>query len=98
MDSVLEGFDCVKEHGKLFRSWEEGKDLQCISPMGLEEVLKACKAHRLIPMTLCMLNEAATQFVCLTPDHLTFTLALKEADNYACLNELDKRRMLERCK
>ncbi len=98
VDHAKQGFDCVTyPKTASFRTWAEGTNLECISPDEMENALKACKAHTTIPLTLCVLNMPALDFLCTDPNGNKSFLALEDADNYACMNDSDKNRLLERC-
>lgn len=95
------GFQCVKYPDKrFFLPLEKGEDLGCVSPQDLEIGLKACKLHQPIPAyTLCSLDLTRNKFFCKNTESSTgFYMDIAKADNYFCMNDKDRRRILERCK
>jgi hypothetical protein len=98
VDSEMAGFQCAKygnEKG-YFLSLQDGKSLQCASPAESEEFLKQCKQHNVLPISACSYDGAA--FLCMSPGRPAYKLDLKDADNYVCISEQDRRRISERCR
>ena len=98
VDPAENGFDCLTyPKTRFFKPWSEGEGLECLSPDGLEIALKQCKAHQMPELTICTLELLESKFLCKPPHSDSFTIDIPIASNYACMNETDKRRMLERC-
>lgn len=91
------GFQCVTENGpSSFKPLDQGYDLKCTSPTDFEDALKACRNNQVLSITLC--NYAADGiFHCIDPQYRLFTLTLLQADNYFCLSEQDRQRVIQRC-
>lgn len=99
VDAAHDGFQCADNKKKWFISIKEGEDLECISPSDLEDFLKACKEdHRAIPVTLCRLDLANNDFECSPPVGVGFIKSIVEVDNYFCVTEQSKKRIIQRCK
>jgi hypothetical protein len=101
VDSKNSGFQCVKyPKERFFLPFEKGEYLQCVSGTDLELGLKACKEHEPIPpLTLCSLDYVRNKFFCqLQTASAGYYIDVEKADNYFCLSEQDRRRILERCK
>lgn len=94
---ALLGFQCVTEGGpSFFKPLAQGYDLKCASPHDFEDALKACRNHQVLTITLCSL-EAVGDFLCIDPQLNQFHLSLSDADNYFCLSEEDRQRVIQRC-
>lgn len=96
VDAKNEGFQCAQKDKKFFIKFEDGTNLICVSPTDIEQLLKACKQHKIIQTTECKWTEA--RFLCVDPDGNHHQEIPDLIDNYFCVSEKDKRRILERCK
>ncbi len=97
VDAAAQGFQCSYDGGKgYFISLKEGEHLLCASITDAENVLKACKEKKQLPITLCTYIDPS--FHCVEPTGQDFELSVKDADNYFCLSPKDRRRLLERCR
>jgi len=98
VDVQSKGYLCTNESKvKSFRSWEQGMKLKCVSPDDTELFLKSCKQPPLYQPTFCVLNLDKQIFEC-SRDQVSYSLEISQADNYFCLNDIDIRRIIERCK
>lgn len=101
VDAKESGYQCVKyPDTRFFLSYEQGKDLKCVSPTDLELGLKACKQHSPLPdYTICELDLVRQMFYCkLDSASAGSFMSPQEVDNFFCLSDQDRRRILERCK
>lgn len=98
VDVKSEGFQCVSyPNTRYFLPLKDGEDLECVSPSDLEDALKACKNHKVLPVTLCELRFAESKWQCATPSGSSYLLPLEKADNFFCMSEQDRKRVLQRC-
>lgn len=96
VDAAAKGFQCSYDGGKgYYISLQAGEGLLCASLADAENVLKACKEHQQLPITLCTYIDPS--FHCVEPNGQDFELGVKDADNFFCLSPKDRRRLLERC-
>jgi hypothetical protein len=96
VDVKRAGFACVDENQKdLFIPFDQGRDKVCASPKDTEAFLKACKAHKLIEITLCSWD--TIDFKCKDPSGASYGFCPACAENYFCLSEKDWGRVKERC-
>lgn len=104
VDPSNHGFQCSSRKGCSFMSFADSllvrpeDKLSCVRPDYLELVIKACKQHQILPVTICELDAGMLSFNCKPVIGDPYTLAVDLADNYACLSDQDFRRMKERCK
>lgn len=96
VDSAHEGFQCANSKKKFFVPFKDGEGLQCASSADTESFLKACKDHHVIEITLCSYVEP--RFLCTEPSGNKYQDIPDHVDNYFCLSEKDKKRVIERCK
>ena len=97
VDIQNKGFQCLKyPKTKFFLPFGLGLDLGCSSPQDTEEFLKACERHQIIEIPECHLTALEDHFECIDGNE-KFSLELEEADNYFCVNELNRRRIIDRC-
>jgi len=100
VDAPAEGFQCseAKKKTETFIPFSKGSNLNCISPSDLEQGLKLCQKGILPTLTLCKISEYSPySFTCITPVNESYNITPEQADNYACLSDRDKKRILERC-
>jgi hypothetical protein len=98
VDAGNAGYVCntgQNEHSYI--PFTESNDLSCSPPRELELFLKACKGGIIRAMTHCSFQ--IDHFECLNPvNNQNFVLSIEAADNYACMNEWQSSRLLQRCK
>lgn len=98
VDTARNGFDCViYPHTRYYTNYKTGMNLECASPSDVETFLKACKNGKVATITLCQLDAGLSYFHCKDPNGVLFQLALNGADNYFCMNEQDRQRIIQRC-
>lgn len=98
VDSASHGFQC-SENGErqFFLTLDSGKDLQCTSPAEIEIFLKACKQGTVVEVSLCRF-QIEDQYICKDPLGKESSLHFGEMDNYFCLSEQHRQRVIDRCK
>lgn len=97
VDASNHGFQCADQKNKFFMPFEKSLSMVCASPFDTEEALKACKAGYILPITLCSLHLESIDFLCVEPSGNQKYIAISDADNYVCMNNEDRKRLLERC-
>lgn len=80
-----------------FTPFEKGKDLLCASPSDTEDFLKECKNGRILTIPLCTYEESTKWFHCDDPKGIYYKLETSQADNFFCLSQQDRKRLLYRC-
>lgn len=99
VDNADHGFQCVTyPKTDSFRSFADGVDLECVSPENIEEELKACNNHQILPVDICKLNPDLSEFDCVTPQNVNYQVPDLKAENYYCMSDQDEKRVSERCK
>ncbi len=96
VDSASLGFQCANSKTKYYITFEQGKDLLCASPSDIEDFLKACKDKKVILITLCRFDTPL--FTCTKSPGEQFQDVPEHMDNYFCLSQKDRKRVIERCK
>ncbi len=96
VDAKNEGFQCATSKKKFFIPFEKGTQLKCASPADTEALLKACKAHQVMDVTVCSYVEP--RFLCTETNGNQYQDIPDHVDNYFCLSDKDRKRLFERCK
>jgi hypothetical protein len=102
VDSPNESYQCVQYPDFRFTlsfAESEGYGLKCVSPYDLDAGLKACKKGQPIPVyTLCELDFVRHKFFCQRTDMpFGYFVDIKKVDNFFCMNDYDRKRIIERC-
>lgn len=95
VDAVHRVFQCAKGKSNRALPLAQGVGLKCASPPDTEEFLKACKQGTLLQVTQCVYTDQG--FLCLDILGHQKIISISDADNYACLNDQDYKRITERC-
>ncbi len=96
LDSAKKGYQCVYfPKAKSFVTFDGNRNLRCISPEESENALKACRKKQVLPVTLCAYS--ASDFLCTSPDGAQAHRSAESLENYVCISEQDRLRILERC-
>ena len=93
-------FECASGNNRFALSFKDGHNLGCMSPMDLEDVLKACKQHQKLEATMCQLDGDFTKYLtCYPPDNRAkYSITIAMANSYFCLSQQDYKRVQQRCK
>ncbi len=98
LDSENKGFQCATQKKKRFVSFEDGASkLECAEPDNIEQYLKACENHQLIPLTTCKLVADFVALKCEPAEGSPYAIPVQESDNFFCMSRKDFLRLSERC-
>ena len=89
-------FQCSDDKKQFSKTLEEGRNLKCSSPAETESFLKACKQGKVLDMTLCTYQHSI-EFSCIDPQKNEQMVSLDDVDNYFCVTDQHKKRIIERC-
>jgi hypothetical protein len=97
VDAPTAHFECSDAKKKTFEmDLSGGKDLLCASPFDTETFIKACKQGNVIDIALCHFT-GDDLFDCKDGDK-DYQKHLAEVNNYFCLTEQHRKRVIDRCK
>ena len=97
VDSKQYTFDCANMKDKWKMSFPEGSKLMCSSPFDTQQFLLNCHKGKIIEIPVCQYSIEKERFECKDIDGMEFIVSILEADNYTCLSESHKQRIINRC-
>lgn len=91
------GYQCgrIDQADPFFLSFSDAATMVCVSPMDLEDSLKACKKGEVLIVPLCTISNRLV--ACQDIEAKPVVKDLTEMDNFWCLNQVDRNRLLQRC-
>ncbi len=105
VEDANKGFFCRSRHYKNRRiTYEEAQKLPrnlsliCISPIDIEELIKECKQHRILPVLTCKIGDDLLSFTCTPVEGPAFQAPTWSVDTYRCIAQEDLDRVKQRCR
>lgn len=97
VDSHQMAFQCGNQEKKWKLPFDKGEKLVCSSPFDIQQLLVNCHRGILIEVAVCRYSIQKQLFDCKDTDDVEFVVSIEQAENYTCLSENHKQRILNRC-
>jgi hypothetical protein len=98
VDGDRQVFSCSNLEERWSLSMEDGKHLICASPLQTQKFLVECHKGRLVKIEQCKYMKTLDKFACMDDERMRFTVPISFANNYICLSELHRERIISRCR
>lgn len=97
VDAPRKAFQCGNEKREWTLPMSDGEHLTCSSVLDTQQFLVNCHKGKIMDIALCNYSVKDGQFNCKDTDGLAFFVSITNADNYVCMSELHRRRVINRC-